>query len=94
MKTTTLDLVLKGKWYDMIESGEKPEEYRDLSQHWVSRIWYNKDKIKAVRFHRGYTNTTMTLEVKGITAGRGNPQWGAPTDRDVIIIKLEAKDND
>lgn len=24
----TLNLVLKHKWYDMIESGEKKEEYR------------------------------------------------------------------
>lgn len=87
----TLDLVLKGKWYDMIAGGGKREEYRDLSRHWVSRIWYNKDKIKAVRFHRGYTSTTMTLEVKEITVGMGNPQWGAPTDRDVIIIKLEER---
>ena len=40
-----LDLDLKGKWYDMIESGEKPEEYRDLIQHWVSRIWYHKNEL-------------------------------------------------
>lgn len=30
-----LDLVVKHKWYDMEESGEKPEEYRVLSDHWV-----------------------------------------------------------
>ena len=33
-----LDLVVKHKWYDMEESGEKPEEYRDLSVHWVKRF--------------------------------------------------------
>ena len=26
----TLDLVLKHKWYDMIESGLKTEEYREI----------------------------------------------------------------
>ncbi len=83
-----LDLVLKGKWYDMIESGEKSEEYRDFIQHWVSRIWYHKTELKAVRFHRGYTNRTMTFEIKEIAIGKGNPEWGAPTDRDVFIIKL------
>ncbi len=83
-----LDLVLKGKWYDMIESGEKPEEYRDFIQHWVSRIWYHKTELEAVRFHRGYTNRTMTFEIKEIAIGKGNPEWGAPTDRDVFIIKL------
>ena len=75
----------------MIESGEKPEEYRDLIQHWVSRIWYHKNELKAVRFHRGYTNTTMTFAIREIGIGKGNPQWGAPTERDVFIIKLGAR---
>ncbi len=35
-----LDLVLKGKWYDMIASGEKLEEYRDITPYWCSRILY------------------------------------------------------
>lgn len=33
-----LDLVLKHKWYDMEESGEKPEEYRVLSDYWIKRF--------------------------------------------------------
>nr|DAM61231.1 MAG TPA: hypothetical protein [Caudoviricetes sp.] len=33
-----LDLVVRYKWYDMEESGEKPEEYRVLSDHWVKRF--------------------------------------------------------
>lgn len=34
-----LKLVLTYKWYDMIESGEKPEEYRDVTPHWVRSIF-------------------------------------------------------
>jgi len=34
-----LYLVLIGKWYDMIESGEKPEEYRDITPYWLQRIF-------------------------------------------------------
>lgn len=34
----SLELVLKPKWYDMIESGEKPEEYREITAHWRVRI--------------------------------------------------------
>lgn len=85
-----LELIVTGQWYDMIERGDKKEEYRTLSNHWVSRIWYNKDKIKAIRFHRGYTNTTMTLKCEGITIGKGNPQWGAP-EEEVLILKLGEK---
>ena len=33
-----LDLVLKAKWYDMIESGVKPEEYREIKPYWCTRI--------------------------------------------------------
>lgn len=34
----TLNLVLKGKWYDMIDSGEKTEEYREIKPYWEKRL--------------------------------------------------------
>lgn len=34
----TLDLVLKRKWYDMIASGEKTEEYREIKPYWITRL--------------------------------------------------------
>lgn len=34
-----LYLVLIGKWYDMIQSYEKPEEYRDITPYWIQRIF-------------------------------------------------------
>lgn len=116
----TLDLVLKYEWYDMIASGEKREEYREVGTwahrllesdiKWLASIgvkqylsWFN-DYIRAakwaldkgmlkfrhydtVRFHRGYTSTTMEFEIEDITIGRGKPEWGAP-DRETFIIKL------
>ena len=33
-----LHLVLKRKWWDMIASGEKKEEYRDFNESWTKRI--------------------------------------------------------
>lgn len=33
-----LHLTIKKKWFDMIASGEKPEEYRDLKRFWASRF--------------------------------------------------------
>lgn len=33
-----LHLPLKGKWYRMIRSGEKPEEYREITPYWVKRL--------------------------------------------------------
>lgn len=34
----TLDLVLKHKYYDMINYGVKPEEYRDVKRYYISRL--------------------------------------------------------
>lgn len=34
----TLDLVVKGKWYDMIEGGIKKEEYREFNPYWCNRL--------------------------------------------------------
>lgn len=40
-----LNLVLKGHWYDMIERGEKTEEYREIKPYWEKRL-LNYDDIK------------------------------------------------
>lgn len=35
---TTITLQLKRKWYEMIDSGQKREEYRRVTPYWMSRI--------------------------------------------------------
>lgn len=37
----TLHLMLKRKWYDMIASGEKKEEYREMTSYWMNRFCEN-----------------------------------------------------
>lgn len=34
----TLHLPLKAKWYEMIDSGEKTEEYREIKPYWINRF--------------------------------------------------------
>jgi hypothetical protein len=34
----TLHLTLKKKWFDMIKSGVKKEEYREVKAYWMKRI--------------------------------------------------------
>ncbi len=36
--TKTLHLNLKRKWFDMIKSGEKKEEYRQIKGYYISRL--------------------------------------------------------
>lgn len=111
-----LDLPLKAKWYKMIESGVKTEEYREIKPYWEKRL-LNYKAIKAnargiafkkyflglkfdacvefprgythVRFRYGYTKRTMLREIESIRFGYGNPEWGAPKDEQVFIIKLK-----
>lgn len=44
----------------------------------------------AIEFTNGYGNhmPKILIECKGINIGRGKPEWGAPTDRDVFIEQL------
>ena len=34
-----LHLPLKAQWYNMIESGEKTEEYRMITTYWYQRLY-------------------------------------------------------
>lgn len=36
----------------------------------------------------GHDKPQLWAHIESITIGRGKPEWGAPTDRDVFIIKL------
>ena len=128
-----LDLPLKKEWYEMIESGIKIEEYREVKPYWCNRLLYggplgvneywkpilqkthasikeNGEKYPNafnlehlliweygtraythVRFRYGYTKRTMLFELKEITIGVGNPEWGAPEHKEVFILKLGDK---
>ena len=83
----TLHLTLKKKWFDMIASGEKKEEYREMKLYWTSRL---TGSFSTVTFRNGYRKDSPTMEVEIIMiwVGRGNPDWGAPVDQDVYIIRL------
>lgn len=39
-----LHFSLKAKWYRMIESGEKPEEYREIKHYWAFRLVEKEDQ--------------------------------------------------
>ena len=59
----TLHLVLAYVWYDMIERGEKLEEYRSTCDTWNKRIWDKRFVLKKVVLHRGYTKRVMEFKI-------------------------------
>ena len=89
---------LKKEWYEMIESGEKREEYREISDYWCRRLLKYQDSVcdsiafrkdfTHVCFRYGYTKRTMLFKLDEITIDFGKPEWGAPKDKEVFIIKF------
>lgn len=64
-----LPLVLKKKWYAMIASGEKKEEYREAKPYWQKRIskWLASEKdYHVVAFSLGYKKADMFFLIKKI----------------------------
>lgn len=88
-----LDLPLKKEWYEMIESGEKKEEYREVKPYWTKRL-FNEDgsykKFDAIKFRYGYTKRTMMFEHEGTLYARyrGVEKWGARPDTPYHTIKI------
>lgn len=87
-----LHLILKKKWFDMILSGEKKEEYREIKPYWTKRF-FNKDgstkDYNIIRFKNGYNpdSPMFDIDFKGIRIGKGKPEWGGD-EYNVYIISL------
>lgn len=92
----TLKLVLKKKWYDMIASGEKKEEYRDLTNYYRTRLesgWeepYRWREYDGVTFYLGYraNRPSMSFKLDGIRIGTGRREWGAEPGKEYYVIQL------
>ena len=68
------------------ENGEKWPNAFNLEHLLVFE--YGTRAYTHIRFRYGYTKRTMLFELKEITIGMGNPEWGAPEDKEVFILKL------
>lgn len=91
-----LTLTLKKKWFDMILSGEKKEEYREIKPYWIRRL-KNPDfeqsefiKFDRVLFKNGYQKNArkMTFKDCRISIGTAKPEWSDNWQGDVFVIKL------
>ena len=100
-----LPLVLKGKWYDMIDSGVKTEEYREAKPFWRKRIsnWVERyGEIGprgrlVVAFSRGYRKPDMFFLCVGtnVYPDSLHPDWGEPKGPHHVIVlgkRIELED--
>jgi hypothetical protein len=99
----TLFLVLKKQWFEMIESGEKKEEYRSQCQYWSRRIWQKRKELTRVVFQFGYKKDAarMEFEIAGFAllysrscpavgdfTPELKPEWGYEAGDSYYVLRL------
>lgn len=81
-----LVLPIKKKWFDMIKSGEKKEEYREIKPYYDSRFKY---VFIHIYLRNGYSSNSPTIKCKvKIEKGYGKPEWGAEPNKLYYVLKI------
>lgn len=92
-KSRRLHLTLQKKWFDMVKSGDKKEEYREIKIFWTRRLT-NKDgtfkQFYDVVANNGYQRNCPSVNWihLGVRVGRGRSEWGADPSKDVYILSI------
>ena len=95
-----LILPIKKKWFGMILSGEKLEEYREIKPYWTKR--FNKifpfspfdgypldGYTNEVMFRNGYGKTSPSFIAKcTLSIGTGKEEWGAEKGKEYFVFTV------
>ena len=93
-----LILPIKRQWYDMILSGEKKEEYREIKPYYRSRL-HNEGFLDQyglptlyqglVLFRNGYAGNSPSFEALcSLDIKTGRPEWGAEPRKEYYVLKI------
>lgn len=94
-----LTLPIKKKWFDMILSGEKKEEYREIKPYYTTR--FNKifnmdneiplDLTKTeIKFTNGYGNKVpFFIADCHLEKRSGREEWGAEPSKEYYVLVIE-----
>ena len=98
-----LTLSIKKQWFDMIASGVKKEEYRDIKPYYTSRFMNIGLLDKAARpsntsvwlmLRNGYSKSSPTVKVLcRLAVTQGNTAWGAEPETTYYVLKIEEIEN-
>jgi hypothetical protein len=84
-----LTLPIKAKWFNMILSGEKKEEYRDYTQYYYHRFCKYFGVPIRVKFRNGYNSNSPSFERTVIPHyGEGKPEWGAEEGKKYFVLTI------
>lgn len=94
-----LTLPIKKKWFDMILSGEKEEEYREIKPYYttrLSKIFIMVDTIPVgtanaqIRFTNGYGYKVPAFIADCHLEKRtGHTEWGAEPGKEYYVLVIE-----
>lgn len=99
-----LTLTIKRKWFNMILSGEKKEEYRDIKDYYKSRFskvlgmnpnWLTdfalqKSSQFEVKFNNGYSKDCPAFIADcSLSVGEGKEEWGAEKGKCYYILHIK-----
>lgn len=93
-----LILPIKKKWFDMIKSGEKKEEYREIKPYYTSRFnnmryadfkTINGEVTFLIVFRNGYSIFSPELKCRcKLRTGFGKSEWGAEPNKEYYILDI------
>lgn len=95
-----LILPIKKKWFDMILSGEKKEEYREIKPYYESRfknVFYMApyssipvgNEQKQIMFRNGYNkNSPSFIADCSLDIKQGKSEWGAEIGIDYYVLTI------
>ena len=94
-----LILPIKKKWFDMILSGEKKEEYREIKPYWIKRfknafLFYRDgfpmgSDTQEIMFRNGYGKDSPSFVARcTLSDGTGKEEWGAEKGRWYFVLTI------
>ena len=97
-KVQYADPAYKEKWFDMIASGEKTKEYREIKPYYRKRLEtiglldvYGLPVVSKTRvmFRHGYSTKSPQIEAE-VTPDikEGRPEWGAEPGAEYYVFKI------
>jgi len=84
-----MTLTIKKKWFDMILSGEKKEEYREIKPYYNSRFDKCLGKCIFVNFRNGYSKMAPSCVcIVSVSFGTGKLEWGAVEGKIYYVLSI------
>ena len=96
-----LILPIKGKWFNMILSGNKKEEYREIKPYYTTRFrkifeMYPNSNIpigldrQRVGFRNGYgSNRPQFIAECSLDIKTGKEEWGAEPGKEYYVLHIQ-----